>query len=181
MNQKNRMIPIFREVQHFRQFWIWALVLAITGLIWYAAIIQLVMQNPFGDRPMPDIMLVVFWLVFGIGLPALIFLSNLVTEVREDGIYIRFVPFHRSFIIIAFGELKAYETRVYRPIMEYGGWGIRFGSKGRAYNVSGIRGVQLELANGRQLLIGSQRPEELRQSIETGAGKSQTARPREPF
>ena len=171
MNQKNRMIPIFREVQHFCQIWIWAIVLAIAGLMWYASVIQLVMHRPFGDKPMPDILMVVFLVLFGIGLPAFMFLIRLITEVRDDGIYIRFVPLHRSFIKIAFGELKAYETRVYRPIMEYGGWGIRFGSKGRAYNVSGNRGVQLELKSGRQLLIGSQRPEELRQSIETGAGK----------
>ena len=34
-----------------------------------------------------------------------------------------------------------------------------------AYNVSGDRGVQLELVNGTRLLIGSQRSEELVKTI----------------
>ena len=56
--------------------------------------------------------------------------------------------------------------RQYRPILDYGGWGIRWGpGKGWAYNVSGNRGVQLELLDGKQLLIGSQNPEKLAQMI----------------
>jgi hypothetical protein len=34
-----------------------------------------------------------------------------------------------------------------------------------AYNVSGNRGVQLEFSNGKRLLIGSQRPEDLAAAI----------------
>lgn len=55
--------------------------------------------------------------------------------------------------------------RTYRPISEYGGWGIRFGRSGRAFNMSGNRGVQLVLKSGRRVLIGSQRPEELAAAI----------------
>jgi hypothetical protein len=40
--------------------------------------------------------------------------------------------------------------------MEYGGWGIKYGKMGKAYNVSGNRGVQLEFTDGKRLLIGSQ-------------------------
>jgi len=54
----------------------------------------------------------------------------------------------------------------YSPISDYGGWGIRYGSIGKAYNVSGNRGVQLELLNGERILIGSQKPEELAAAID---------------
>ena len=54
----------------------------------------------------------------------------------------------------------------YSPLWDYGGWGIRCGRKGIAYNVSGDRGVQLELERGRPILIGSQRAEELARAIE---------------
>ena len=164
------MSPVYREVQQFRQAWIWAIVIAIAGLMWYASVRQLLLHRPFGDRPMPDTLLVIFWFIFGIGLPALFLFGKLVTEVRDDGIYIRYFPLHRCFRKIAFKELKGYEVRAYRPILEYGGWGIRFGLKGKAYNVCGNRGVQLELTNGKRLLIGSQRPEELWQAIQAGAG-----------
>ncbi|NVL91956.1 MAG: hypothetical protein HWN71_02845 [Desulfobacterales bacterium] len=53
----------------------------------------------------------------------------------------------------------------YNPLKDYGGWGIRYGRGGRAYNVSGNRGVYLELSNGKSLLIGSLQPEELARAI----------------
>lgn len=170
MNRGERRGPVFREVQRFRQVWIWAVVIAIAGLMWYAAVTQLLLRRPFGDNPMPDGLLVVFWAIFGLGLPALFLFGGLVTEVRDDGIYIRYAPFHRRFRRIAFDELKGYDVRTYRPIVEYGGWGIRLGWKGKAYNVSGNHGVQLELADGTRLLVGSQRAQELGRAIEAQGG-----------
>ena len=43
------------------------------------------------------------------------------------------------------------EARTYAPLREYGGWGIRGLSRKRAYNVSGNRGVELSLVDGRKL------------------------------
>ncbi|MBW8868301.1 MAG: hypothetical protein JF610_13410, partial [Acidobacteria bacterium] len=40
-------------------------------------------------------------------------------------------------------------------------WGLRFGRRGRAYSISGNRGVELTLADGRRVMIGSQRADEL--------------------
>ena len=55
----------------------------------------------------------------------------------------------------------------YRPIVDHGGWGIRAGRDGeRVLTARGNRGVRLELADGTRLLIGSQRPEELAETIE---------------
>jgi hypothetical protein len=42
---------------------------------------------------------------------------------------------------------------------------VRFGPRGRAYNVSGNRGVEITLANGKRVLIGSQRSDELAAAI----------------
>jgi len=136
-------------------------------------VMQLLLHRPLGSSPMPVILLVIFWLIFGIGLPALFFFSQLVTELRYDEIYIRFFPFHRSSHRIAFTEVKQYEVRTYRPIREYGGWGIRYGCKGKAYNVSGDRGVQIELLNGKRLLIGSQRAEEFWRAIQAQYGEQE--------
>jgi hypothetical protein len=56
--------------------------------------------------------------------------------------------------------VRAYE-RKYQPIPEYGGWGIRWGRDGRAFNMKGDEGVQLVLQSGQRLLIGSQRADQL--------------------
>jgi len=171
LNQEKKTNPIFREVQKFRQVWLWALLLALTGMQWYAAVEQLLFKMPFGDNPMQDIPLAIYWLIFGVGLPALLFFSQLITEVRDDGIYFRFSPFHGTFRRIAFSEIKRCEVLNYRPIRDYGGWGIRFRCKGKAYNVSGNRGVQIELLNGNRLLIGSQRADEFWRTIQTKVGE----------
>ncbi|MES2389410.1 MAG: hypothetical protein V4543_15515, partial [Bacteroidota bacterium] len=56
---------------------------------------------------------------------------------------------------------KAY-IRTYSPMGEYGGWGIRYGiNKGWLYNVSGNMGLQLELLDGKKVLIGTRKPDEI--------------------
>ena len=92
MNQEKKQSPIYREVQKFRQVWIWIVVFTIAGLQWYAAVEQLLLNRSFGDNPMPDIPLAVYWIIFGIATPTHFFFTQLVTEVRDDGIYIRFFP-----------------------------------------------------------------------------------------
>jgi hypothetical protein len=104
-------------------------------------------------------------------LPIFLYKTNLTTEVRNDGLYIRFFPFHLSFHRIAPEDIKEFEARTYRPLRDYGGWGIRYGREGKAYNVSGNRGVQLVLSDGKQLLIGSQRPDELTEALSLALGK----------
>ena len=161
----------FCEIQRFRQTWIWVLVLPISLfliiLFGYGMVKQLIFGHSWGSRPLSDTALAIIgplWILFGIGLAYLFYSMKLVTEVRSDGLYIRFFPLtHRE---IPFEDIRRCEVRTYSPIREFGGWGIRYGRKAKAYNVSGNRGVQLELSNGKRLLIGSQRPEELARAIE---------------
>jgi hypothetical protein len=173
MNQEEGQSPIYHEVQWFRQVWLWAVVLAIAGLQCYAAVEQFLFKRSFGDNPMQDIPLIIYWVIFGIGLPALLFISQLITEVRDDGIYIRFSPLHWTFRRIAFTEIKQCEVRTYHPFRDYGGWGIRVRCKGKAYNVNGNRGVQIELFNGDRLLIGSQRADEFWRAIQAEVGEKE--------
>jgi hypothetical protein len=171
MDQGWGEIVSFREVQRFRQPWIWALILPTSLLLVllfsYGMVTQLFLGHPWGDKPMSDTMLAIFgsfMILLGLGLLYLFFYMELVTEVRNDGLYVRFFPFVRR--TIPFDSIRRCEARTYRPIREYGGWGIRYGGKGKAYNVSGNQGVQLELSDGEKLLIGSQRAEELARAIE---------------
>ena len=84
------------------------------------------------------------------------------TEVR---VWFGWVPIYRRAVPIT--NIHAIEVVQYRPIVDYGGWGIRAGRDGeRVLNARGNRGVRLELADGTRLLIGSQRPEELAETIE---------------
>ena len=74
-----------------------------------------------------------------------------------------FVPFTN--FIIPFSKIKYYKIREYRPIIEYGGWGIRFNKSGKAYTVCGTTGLQISLLNGKEILIGTQRPDPILESL----------------
>ncbi|MCK4412249.1 MAG: hypothetical protein KAY32_01765 [Candidatus Eisenbacteria sp.] len=159
-------IPVtFREVQRFRQPWLWALVLTTPAILLYAIVQQLVFGRPFGNNPSSDELLIAMGILLGAGLPLLFLSARLVTEVRAEGLHLRFHPFHRAGRRIAPEEIVSCEARSYSAIREYGGWGIRSGLHGKAYNVHGDQGVQLILRDGTRLLVGSQRAEELAAQI----------------
>ena len=134
-------------------------------LIWWAVIQQIFFDQPFGDNPAPDFVLVILVIIVGVGFPLVILSLRLVTEVRSGALIVGLRPFHRREIRLS--DVKSFEVRKYRPIREYGGWGIRWSLRnGVAYNMAGNLGVQLELTDGRRILVGSQKPEELKRALE---------------
>ncbi len=161
----NGNYSIFREVQRFRQWWVWILLLFVMGMAWYGAVQQIVLKKPFGSNPAPDAIMIMIWAIFGVFFPLIFYSMRLVTEVRSDGLYIRFFPLQFHEQKISFEEIKKYEIRTYSALKEYGGYGIRYGKNGKAFNVSGNKGIQLELQDGKQLLIGTQRPEEFASAL----------------
>lgn len=83
---------------------------------------------------------------------------------------LRFPPFVDR--RIPFAEIRRVHARTYRPLREFGGWGIRWGGRGRmAYNVSGNRGVEVELTDGRTVMVGSQSPDALAEATRAHLGR----------
>jgi len=140
--------PLFREVQRFRQPWIWVL-LGGLGLL-------MIVLGPIS------------WggLVVVGAVATLLYSLRLQTEVRADGIYIKMWPLHRSFRRISWSEIERYESTQYSPLRQFGGWGIRWTPGKIAYNVSGDQGIWIERTNGRTVLVGSQHPEEFARAID---------------
>ena len=157
--------PLFTETQHFRQAWVMLVVLAIAGLQWVAAVSQLVLGSSFGQNPMSNNLLLIYWMAIGIGMPILFFYSHLATEVRRDGVYFRLIPFQKFYRKIAFESLVYCERITFHAIRDYGGWGIRWRLKGKAYIMNGNQGMQFELKNGKRILIGTQQIEAFWQAI----------------
>jgi Family of unknown function (DUF6141) len=160
----------FYEEQRFTQWWLRGPLLAVTSgmlvVFGYGIFKQLVFGQPWGIRPMSNIALVVvgsFAILLMVGITYLFFMMKLITEVHTEGLFIQFFPFSGQ--MIPYKNIKRCEARKYHPIKEYGGWGIRYSRKGKAYNVSGNHGLQLYLMNGKAILIGSQRSGELAEAI----------------
>jgi hypothetical protein len=153
----------FREEQAFRQWWVWLLIGLVAALQWWGFVEQIVMGQPWGNNPAPDWMMVLLWLLIGIGLPLFFVYLRLVVTVTDETIDIHYRPLTRRTIQIA--DVAHIEARTYSPLREYGGWGIRGWGSNRAYNVSGDHGVELTLVNGQKVMIGSQRTDALADAI----------------
>jgi hypothetical protein len=97
----------------------------------------------------------------------LILLLYMTTEVTPTDVRVWFgwVPAYRRLVPI--GAVQRVEVVTFRPLADYGFWGVRSGRDGeRALIARGNRGVRLTLADGSVLLIGSQRPEALATAVE---------------
>ena len=155
----------FNEIQRFRQWWVY-LVIVLSIASWGYALIASI-NSPDTEKAMPDLSLILTGLIPLLLVLLLVYL-NLYTRIRNDGIYFRFKPLQWKEKHIKPEEIERYEIRKYRPMIEYGGWGIRQGGKkyGKAYNVSGNVGLQLYLKNGKRILIGTQKPREIEKAMQ---------------
>ena len=164
MNEPN---DLFLEHQSFGKKW-WPLLLP-SALVPVAITLYHWQQAPalhwFELLPLAGILLAVWGLFFAL---------RLRTRITQEGIYVQFWPFHWKALFFPWEKIEKAYVRSYSPMGEYGGWGLRYGfSKGKAYNVWGCKGLQLEFSDGKKLLIGTQRPEELENTLQE-AGRNYT-------
>jgi hypothetical protein len=154
--------PLFFEKQRFNQVWIWLIMIGTNGVFIYGFIKQIFLKIPFGDNPMSDTALLIstiLMLVFSV----LLRIVSLQTMILNDGIYVRFYPIQQAYRICPWEIIESVAVREYDPIGEFGGWGYRvgFGNSGKAFNVSGNKGIQLVFTDKSRLLIGTQQAEEV--------------------
>lgn len=157
---------IFSENQKFRQLWLWFVIVSAAGLTFYSFIYQIVLGKNFSNSPISNSKLILTVLLSGLSLPLFFFLTELRTRVTEEGLYVKFFPFHLKWLFISVDDIENFKKIKYRPVLEYGGWGIRIGVNKKAYNVSGNKGIELTLSNGKRLLIGTQRPGEFESAMQ---------------
>jgi hypothetical protein len=96
-----------------------------------------------------------------------VFLLYMTTDVTPTDVRICFGWAPTYWRIVPIGAVRSIEVVTYRPIADYGFWGIRSRRNGdKALTARGNRGVRLELTDGTRLLIGSQRPEQLARALD---------------
>lgn len=158
-------MKIFTEKQRFNQWWVWLLLIVIAGFVVWGFVQQIVMNNAFGNNLAPEIVQY-FALVIAIGLIVFFRVVTLYTRVDVRGVTWRFSLLHRKEKHISWKEITKAEVIKYHPIRDYGGWGYRLGSHGKAYSVAGKYALRLTLHKEKKLLIGTQKPEELKRILQ---------------
>lgn len=158
----------FHEVQKLRQ-WHIRIVLALPpAALVFMSIRQIVFHHPWGRHPMSN-----GGLLFLTALLVVVYLRlitvRLVTDLGPGELAVGLRGLWKS-RHIPLSQIRAAKPVSYNPASEFGGYGIRSSTRGAAYIASGDRGVEIELTDGRKVLIGSQRAEELAGKIRQVAG-----------
>ena len=137
--------------------WIVALVVLLAVATWAGLVVSLVW--PSERNPVWAMVLVA--VLFGVGLPWLLLGLELRTTADGAGLHVHFRP-RLAGHDFALADITSVTAITYRPVRQFGGWGVRWGRGGsRALSVSGNKAVEVVEAAGRRWVIGTQRPEEL--------------------
>ena len=149
--------PAFEETQWFFRRWWW--LLAGLTLLVLATPVWALLARPQGLKAV----LITAPLVGGL-LVGLWYLK-LIVWVDAAGIHYRFPPMLWRWRHWPWTEFRRVFPRTYSPLGDYGGWGIRGLPGNLAYNVWGPAGLQLIFQSGNKLLLGTQRPADLRATL----------------
>jgi len=147
---------LFEEVQQFKQKWVEGLLLLVNTFLIVIYFVEVI----FNDHPSHEARMSLISSIIVCGLITfLIRRTKLITQITPDGIQVRFAPFQRRFQRYRWADIDQLFIRTYNPLLEYGGWGLRIGPSGSAYNASGNTGLQLVLRGNYRVLIGTEKPE----------------------
>lgn len=155
--------PLFHEEQRFPKMRLRTMLAFPPIVLLILVIWRLVLAHSLERLPMSNASLV-GWTVFLWLLYLRLVTVRLVTEIRLGGLFISLRGLWPTRCIRLI-EARSVNIVNYDPMGDFGGYGIRSARHKKAYIARGNRAVQLALADGTTLLIGSQRPEELVSAI----------------
>jgi Family of unknown function (DUF6141) len=150
-------VILFEEIQRSQRLknkWFYGAAAVLFGLV--------LVWNYFSHKETP-VFTHLLWSGFIIFILLHLFLSvsfELVMQIREDGIYVRYPPYQPSFSKYKWENIKEIYIRRFDPFKEYG-YGVRLGPNGRGYTLPGTTGIQIVLNDNSTLIISTKRPEEV--------------------
>ncbi len=152
----------FTEKQRFTEISFYILLGIIQAIFLWGFIQQVIFEKPWGTNPGSNTTLI----LCNIGILVLIlFIVSITikTEITEQGISFKMFPFHLTKRTFAWSTIKFISVVKYNAIREYFGWGFRYmPKKGWCYTLSGECGIKIELMNGKTILIGTHKADEIK-------------------
>lgn len=146
----------FTEFQRFNSRWMWTI---IGGLIISGTLPIIGAMAPgFPPEMIPVIILIS---LFPVCIAVVIGTGYLKTTINSSGIFVEMkilIKFKKHFL---WSEIESIAVDRYKPIKEFGGWGIRMGRNSIAYSTSGNEGLILKLNSSKKVVIGTKRSTDL--------------------
>ena len=105
----------FNEIQRFRQWWIYLIIVISIGAWGYAFFTSINASE--AEKAAPDIYMIFTGLI-PILLVVLLMVLRLETKIRNDGIHYQFKPLQFKVQHIAPEEIVSFEVRKYNPLTE---------------------------------------------------------------
>lgn len=153
---------IFKEIQRFNRPWHYVLYALLCFLTIGVSIGVYIFANKSIESAIAG------FVAFGI-VNFFWFSMRLETQIDSEGVHYRYFPFHRKTRLLKWEEIEAINVTQYSPFSDYGGWGLRFkifNFNDILMNVSGNKGIRIELKSGKKFMIGTQEEEEAKEEIE---------------
>src|SRR5579863_4493941 len=154
---------LFRETQSFRLGYAKIALAMPPAALVIVSCRQILWHHPWGTPPVTNGNLV-FLTVLTLAVYARLITVRLVTELRPEQLSVAMKGFWRR-TRVAIADIRSAAAVQYDPVSEYRGYGVRPGPRGQAYIAFGDQAVQLELRDGRKLLVDSQQAQELARRI----------------
>jgi hypothetical protein len=154
----------FKEQQRFRRWDILLLLLALIAGTAYR-FFDLYIVHHISSKTQLYFSLLALFVLLAVLLLLLSF--RLVTRIDEKGVRYQFFPWHYRKHRINWEDVEEC-TVVETPLStELSGWTVTIGSNEFTYSFYGRTGLQLRLKDGSRIFIGTRRPEEMRQAIQS--------------
>ena len=154
---------LYKEEQHFRRNLLWLVFLLLPLVI----LILLFCQNQFHwhifRNPLPGVSILILAIFYIIPMVVVLYKIKLTTIVKNDRILYGWNIPGSDLNEILISDVKEFQILEYKFV----GYGYRISNKyGTVYNVAGNKGLLVTTHQGNKLLIGTSRPEELKNIVE---------------
>jgi hypothetical protein len=149
---------LFQEKQSKKPIWIWLIIGTVSVFFMFTFISQIFFNRPVGDQPSSNGILILNFVLL-VALIYLLIALSLNVKITKETIYYKFKPFHLKWQSIKKEEIDKIYVREYKPVLEYGGWGVKSkkNGKGFSFTMRGNKGIQIDLKSGKNILIGTQK------------------------
>jgi hypothetical protein len=154
--------PVYREWSSWSG---WILVM-FWGVM-FIAMVNVSMTGPGLDRDR-------FWgamVLGGIAMAVQLLVAGLSVRLYRDHLVVGLGSVGLISKKVRYDQIVHTESVAYRPLREFGGWGIRWGKDGKkVWSARGNHAVVLHLRDGTRLYVGSDSPHRLEERIRAVAG-----------